>query len=205
MFHKKQQIEKDFYLTIECAKISCNFNLEMNSLDFAELIVDDFINYYVTKENQEMVFQIKNEYFQSLNNDSYIISIWAKGDKQINSTLQGQNYLRLSQKYNIYRVNFEDLEKYEYYLYINGSIGDYINVGITLFSIQNNNSELTNYKHISHSGFEITNYLDNEIHNYVFSRYFTNLGNISFPDYYTTLDVMKIFEEMNLSSILFFL
>ena len=192
MWLTKQQIEKDFYLLIECAKTPCNFNLELNSSDFAELIVDDFINYYVTKENQQMAFKIKNQDYQSLGNDYYNISIWAKGNKKINSTLEGPNSLRLTPKYNIYRVNLEELKKYEYKLYINGIIGDYINVGIILFSIQSYNSELNNYKSLSYSGLEITNYLDNEIHNYIFSSEFINLGNISFPDYYKTFEVMKI-------------
>ena len=151
MWLTKQQIQKDFYFNVECAKNPCNLTINLNATDIPKLVVDELYTYYVTKENQEMSFKIINnpEYENLKGNGNYNLSIWIKGSKQINSKLEGENVVRLSEDYNVYRFDFDNLNKSEYKLFINGTIGDLINVGILLFIIDSTSSsriELSTYK-----------------------------------------------------------
>ena len=45
---------KDFYITIECAKKPCGYNLYLNGTNIVELYLNEQYTYYLTKENKKM-------------------------------------------------------------------------------------------------------------------------------------------------------
>jgi hypothetical protein len=91
MWLTKDQIQKDFYLTIECAKTPCDYKLDLSGETTAEIYINEQYTYFVTKENQQMNFSLlnfKNEYSFDEKYE-YFVGIWAKGNRKINSKLEG--------------------------------------------------------------------------------------------------------------------
>ena len=85
MWLTKKQIEKDFYLTVECAKTPCDFKLELIGKNSAEIYLDEQYTYYVTNENKEMNFSLFNskEPQELVPNNEYLVAIWARGNQKI--------------------------------------------------------------------------------------------------------------------------
>ena len=135
MWLKKEQINSTFYFTVECIDYPCDFNYiisEMNSLDIK---IGETYTYYVTKETQEMKFNIIMNRVIDDNIKEYVVSIWAKGNKNIISELSCQNYEKHS-KYSAYIIKVgNDIIKdgLNYTFTVKGEIGDLINIGSLIF------------------------------------------------------------------------
>ena len=92
MFLNKKQIEKEFFISIQCDKTPCNYSLALEKSDYAELSVNDAISYYVTEANEEMKFKIfgnATEFFSDEPiNTTRFLTIYAIGNLEVNSFLE---------------------------------------------------------------------------------------------------------------------
>ena len=167
MYLTKKQIEKEFYLTVDCFEQPCNYTIDIESKDICELPLHEQFTYYITEENQKMKFKIygtpvfaeesKDKNIENKN----VITITAKGNKKIESNIEGVegfNYVKHSQ-YSAYLIelnNTKDLNPVEFNLTLNGELGDLITVG-SFFSDGTNNNlcPILNKK----NGFEYTGFL----------------------------------------------
>ena len=151
------QIEKDFYFSVECKEYPCSYTLDLNTLNSSEITIDDQYTYYVTEENKKMNFKIKsNPYIESLTDKSdYIITIWAKGSKEINTSLEGLNSEKFP-NHNYYTVNLEDFSESNNFV-IEGKAGDLINIGLLLLKTEESNIEkyLITESILKYNGIEI--------------------------------------------------
>ena len=130
MWLKKEQFQKDFYLSIEF-EIPSQYNITITFHKYIELNIIEQYHYYVNEENKEMNFLFRIDLTLILVSGKIIV--WAKGDKKINSTLEGIDYIK-HQNYNSYLI----VLKYEAYYYninldVTGQIGDLIDVGSLMF------------------------------------------------------------------------
>ena len=132
MWLNKNQYKKDFYLSIEFEKNPCEYYIDIIYNDYIELSLDEIYTYYVTEENKEM------NYFYKLNSKvKENITIFAKGDKEIISTLDGIDYVKHS-NYNLYFIELKtENNDYNVYFNVTGKVGDLINVGSALLMIFN--------------------------------------------------------------------
>ena len=132
LFLNKGQIQNGFYLTIECFIDKCNeYSLIIYPNEFCEIELGQQYTYYITEENTIMKFYFNGDSLidQSiLNNPIKSISLWARGSKSISSKLEGSNFEKHS-KYNAYFVKLEENSEYKYYLEIQGTVGDLVNIG----------------------------------------------------------------------------
>ena len=88
MFLTKEQTKKEFYLSEECSMLPCSFKMTIIPTDEAVLNLNEQYTYFVTKENKEMNFKIIGNIEAKDEVKQYTISIWAKGDKKLSSTLK---------------------------------------------------------------------------------------------------------------------
>ena len=157
MFLCYNQIQtKDFYITIECAKKPCGYNLYLNGTNIAELYLNEQYTHYITKENKKMNFELIDYQTNLDPNRKYSVSIWAKGNYKIKSEIKGGKYEKLS-SYNYYRINYDNFINSTYVLCIDGEIGDLINIGIILFKDAADGLSISDLK--LENGEEITGYL----------------------------------------------
>ena len=142
----KNQINKNFYFSVECSNISiCIYNLTIYKSDYAELNFGDIYNYYVTKENKDMMFLINfdsSKYFvnKSYSYSDYKLSFWARCGKSLNSTLNPQTVNSLiKDRYQAYLFTGKDINENlkRFYLKVEGNIDDIINVGSLIFDEKN--------------------------------------------------------------------
>ena len=134
LYLTKEQIENNFYLSIECHEDNCNkYNVTIYTQEFCEIEIGQKYTYYITEQNKKMKFvftgeSLINHTILKNSNHNNTIIIWAKGSKNINSKLEGGKYDKHS-KYNVYIIKLEDIEDFKYYLEVEGTVGDLINVG----------------------------------------------------------------------------
>ena len=131
MWLNKAQIIKDFYITIDCAKESCSFEVNIDKKEKAELYLNEQYTYYVTEENQIMDFILKFSEIDNNKGYSNYAAVWIKGNYKIDSKLLGEEKESDPKPYAYYQVKFE--VDFEYSLNIKGEIGDLINVGLVFF------------------------------------------------------------------------
>ena len=161
MWLTKEQIQNDFYTTIECAKFPCKFNLFLNGKDTAELDVNEQYNYYVTDNNKEMKFRLNCSI--DLHIEDLFVTIWTKGNFEINAALN--NDKKSDNNNHFFQISYANFSQDEYNLNINGKVGDLINVGLLL--VHKNDGEYDFPELKIEEGLEITNYLNqNESHAY---------------------------------------
>ena len=143
MWLNKNQFKNNFYFSINCkVRYNCDYKLKIYKKKYAELNIGDIYNYYVTEENKDMTFLINlnsTKYYVPIS-DKNKISIWARSrNNNICSKLEPNSYTNLMndkyQAYLLYR-NEIDINK-QYYLKVEGNIGDLINVGSLLFDENN--------------------------------------------------------------------
>ena len=82
MWLTKPQIDKEFYLTVECAtNTPCSFNLTLKGKEEkeAELYADEQYTYYVTEQNKEMNFTLLCN-TDNLEEDISFIVVWVRGN-----------------------------------------------------------------------------------------------------------------------------
>ena len=103
---------------------------------------------FLIKGNIELIYNL-TEYKNG------IISIWAKGNKEIFSELK-ETYTDRHQKFNSYIIKIEGINEIEYNIYIKGNIGDLINIGSLFFEGYINSTCPTIF---NNSGIELTGFL----------------------------------------------
>ena len=134
----KAQIKDDFYLSIENPNQKENeYTLTIFLKEIIELPLDEQYTYYVSEENKEMNFSIVND-LTSEDITQNLITIWAKGNKNIITSLEYPDNLLTEkhQKYNAYNIFSEEFSNFSYIFTISGEVGDIINVGSILFDIK---------------------------------------------------------------------
>ena len=161
MWLTKDQIKTDFYFSVECPKYPCSYNLDINNSSSAELIINEQYTYYITEENKNMNFIIQpKEYMKSFDNASdYMVTIWIKGNKEISSNINIEE--KESPHKNYYRIYLSDLLNSECKLQIDAKTGDFINVGILLFKIEESDFDeyLITESILEYNGIEIVGVL----------------------------------------------
>ena len=161
MWLTKDQIKTDFYFSVECPKYPCSYNLDINNSSSAELIINEQYTYYITEENKNMNFIIQpKEYMKSFDNASdYMVTIWIRGNKEISSNINIEE--KENPHKNYYRIYLSDLLNSECKLQIDAKTGDFINVGILLFKIEESNFDeyLITESILEYNGIEIVGVL----------------------------------------------
>lgn len=160
----KDQIKKEFYLSIENAKQEPNnYTLTILLKDTVELSLNEQYTYFVTEENKPMNFSIVND-LDSEDITENLIILWAKGNKNINSLidLPENTQMQKHQKYNVYMIFSEEFNKFSYNFNITGEIGDMINVGSILFNPQDLiiSDKLFGDQEVELTGFLKKNFID---------------------------------------------
>ena len=197
----KNQINKNFYFSVECSISNCSYNLSIYKIDYAELNLGEINNYYVTEENKDMTFLIKvniSKYFNDMKFEGKV-TIWSRSGKKLNSTLKPQSsYSLIHDNYQGYLINYnikDDLYK-EYYLKVEGKIGDLINVGSLIFDDKNICPII--FKDI---GTEITGFYKKDVFNFNCFK-FSNISRNSLNDfiydfYYPNIQYYSIENQIN--------
>ena len=133
MYLNKKQIENDFFISVQCKQIPCNYDFILETSEYVELGIDDVFSYYVTESNKQMKFKISGipyTPFTDKISENNTITIYAIGSLQINSILENAVEYTKHKNYNAYLIQIYDLnKKYEFFLTINGTPGDLINIG----------------------------------------------------------------------------
>ena len=160
----KDQIKNEFYFSIESPmQKSNNYTLSILLKETAELSLDEQYTYYVSEENKQMNFSIVND-LNSEDITQNLISIWAKGNKNINSLINipDNSQMQKHQKYNAYIIFSEEFNKISYNFNITGEVGDMINVGSILFAPQDFiiSNKLYGDQEIELTGFLKKNFID---------------------------------------------
>lgn len=150
----KKQVSNIFYISIEGANISSNFTLSLFLKETAEINLNEQYTYYVLEENQEMNFTIVNEELSEVITQN-LITIWAKGSKEITSKLDIP-YLEKHSKYNAYLIYQEEFKEFKYYFTVYGKIGDIINIGSILFELED---DIISHKLFKNTEIELTGFL----------------------------------------------
>ena len=191
MWLNKNQIKNNFYFNIECDYSICEYNISIYKNIYAELKLGEIYKYYITEKNKYMIFLINidyKNYYKSLSDESNSkISIWARGSNNyINSKLEPNSYTNLmNDKYQAYLIHNNEITDYKYYLKVEGSIGDLINVGSLIFD-GNNKCPIFFYN----LGIEITGFFKKDILE-------TNCFKFNNANYYSFNQIIYDFEIEN--------
>ena len=133
MYLNKKQIEKEFYISIQCEQTPCSYDFILESSDYADLNLDDTFSYYVSESNKQMKFKISGIPYTPFENETIennTITIYAIGSLKINSTLEIITNYYKHKTHNAYLIQIYELnKKYEFILNINGTPADLINIG----------------------------------------------------------------------------
>ena len=185
-----EQIKNEFYISIESTQKIYNNNLYIYLKEKVEISLNEQYTYYVSEENKKMSFTIINDISDYFGQN--ILSIWAKGNQNINSILENANYIKHS-KYNAYLIYQEEFEQVNYNFTVNGEIGDIINIGSILFELEEDpiSHIIFNNNEIEITGFLRRNYIEKNCYKF---------GKInSFFEYasYVIYDNIESFQESN--------
>ena len=153
MWLNKEQIKNTFYLSIECGTSKCQYNFSIIPEDNIKLYLGQIYKYYITEQNKEMKFNIEG----SLNSIYDIITIYAKGYRDISTKLDVKKYKKHS-KYNAYIINDIGALNIKYNFIVNGKVGDLITVG-AFFSYGGGSSVLS----VLNEGYEYSGFLKKDI------------------------------------------
>ena len=161
MWLNKKQIEKEFYLSVECFETPCNYTIYLIPQNIPKLKLDEQYTYYVTEENAEMTFVISGTPTYAPEKlarptENNVVTVWAKGNKEVKTTLTGIDGLDnvKHSKYEGYLVRLKEMKEFEYTLKVSGKPGDLITIG-SQFIDGNNICPLFIYK----NGYEMTGFL----------------------------------------------
>ena len=149
----KKQIKKEFYICINSTEISYNYNLNIYLKETVEISLNEQYTYYISEENKEMNFTIINDIYDYT--DMNLITIWAKGNKDINTILDIPETIKHS-KYNAYLIYQEEFSRINYNFRVYGEIGDIINVGSIFFELE---KEIMSHIIFNNNEIEITGFL----------------------------------------------
>ena len=187
----KDQFKKDFYLSIEFEN-PCDYFINITYSEYIDLFLDEKITYYVNEENKEMNFLFKLDFNFETN-----MTIWAKGDKEISSTLSGIDSTKHS-NFNSYLIRLKnDTNDFKAYLKVTGKVGDLINVGSALFMrINDKNIYFSPYitlKNNTHYGFIKKGLMDNNcfISDAIYSNYVEQILVIALDHDYSQIPITR--------------
>ena len=168
MWLTEEQIQNDFYLTIECAKYPCEYKLSLTGEDMAELGVNEQYTYYVSEDNKEMNFKINSDIDDTdLDSDEvYFIKIWTRGNYEIKVALNEEyEDKKNDENYQFFKIDYDSFSNEEYNLKIEGKVGDLINVGVLLVHKDGKTYDFPQLK--IENGLEVTNnFKQDETHSY---------------------------------------
>ena len=155
----KEQIKGNTVnIILECSDYSsCSGKLIKQSFSKIGLRENMPLYYYNTIDNMVMEFSLKST--------SQILNIWARGELEITTNLEGAAYTK-SKNGNFYLVN-NNSNTNEITLKVIGKNGDYINVGFTGYSKNNKESD-NNYflsSELIKDGYALTGFLNRNISN----------------------------------------
>ena len=138
LFLNEAQLKSgQIFFSVDCDKYPCSYKYQISEQENIEINLEErnSYTYYVTEETREMNFIIhgkpelpENTIFKGNN----VLTIWAKGNKEITSELDAKNKEKHSEL-NAYLVKLEKLEEFSYNFKVKGEIGDLINVGLSFF------------------------------------------------------------------------
>ena len=168
----KEQIKDNLInIILECSDYSnCKGALKNEILQKIPLRENKPFYYYNTINNQIMKF--------SFNSTSEILNIWARGELEITTSLEGAEYTKYKDD-NFYLVNNSDPKEMTFK--VTGKQGDYINIGFVGY-IQKKVERLNTTYHLSSDlvkdGYVLTSYLNKNGYN----RYCYSFENFTEPD-----------------------
>ena len=123
MWLSKDQMKGASNISVECNANSCSFTISIELKDKIELnIGEEPYTYYVTEENKKMEFHIKGSFTDSK------LSVWAKGNKKVVSSLPKASHNMTKDRYQSYLIEKQE-ENNDIILTVSGSVGDLIEVG----------------------------------------------------------------------------
>ena len=123
MWLSKDQMKGASNISVECNANSCSFTISIELKDKIELnIGEEPYTYYVTEENKKMEFHIKGSFTDSK------LSVWAKGNKKVVSSLPKASHNMTKDRYQTYLIEKQE-ENNDIILTVTGSVGDLIEVG----------------------------------------------------------------------------
>ena len=131
LYLSPNQIKENMFIKLECSQYPCQGNIEFSYSEKIDLIEGETLSYYVTNDNVEMEFSL------SPNKSSVISNIWARGQLNINTTLNlnSSDYVNKSNyyiiKHSIDKTHFK----------VKGTSGDFINVGFIGYKKAQNSNE----------------------------------------------------------------
>ena len=130
MWLNKAQMKGVYNISVECNDYPCKFSLSLELKDKIEINLGDApYTYYVTEDNKEVEFHIKGSIKDSNPKDCKI-SIWAKGNNNIESNLSKESANLKKRGYQAYLINkIEQAEVNNCTLKVKGNLGDLIEVG----------------------------------------------------------------------------
>jgi len=126
MWLNKEQIKNGFYFSIEYGVKSCKYNFKIILENSIKLYLGQIYQYYITEQNKEMIFNIQGNI---TNEGTKILSIYAKGHRNIKSRLEENNNIIKHSKYNAYIIDEIKSTNINYNFIVNGNVGDLITVG----------------------------------------------------------------------------
>lgn len=142
IYLNKEECSSEFYIKIEfrdsASKYSITFSLEQEM----KISLGEKYSYYVSKENQEMTFNIagKPEIKYIYNNnigESEKLTFWAKGSLKVETELSVNSIKKELKGISAHIVELKDLNEFSYTFKVKGNLGDYINIGALLISKDN--------------------------------------------------------------------
>ena len=139
MFLNKQQIKNDFYLSVECPESSWEYSFKISLEENIDLNAAEPYSYYVTKDNKETNFTLhynSSKLLQLNYKNTYFISIWVKGNKNINVEFSkdGKTYIK-HPKFHGYILQFVPKEAhFTINCVVKGEESDLINIGFLVFN-----------------------------------------------------------------------
>ena len=126
MWLNKEQIKNGFYFSIECGVKSCKYNFKIILENSIKLYLGQIYQYYITEQNKEMIFNIQGNI---TNEGKKMLSIYAKGHRDIKSRLEEKNNIIKHSKYNAYIIDNIKSTNINYNFIVNGNVGDLVTVG----------------------------------------------------------------------------
>ena len=131
LYLSPNQIKENMFIKLECSQYPCQGNIEFSYSEKIDLKEGEILSYYVTNDNVEMEFSL------SPNKSSEISNIWARGQLNINTTLNlnSSEYINKSNYYII--EHFIDKTHFK----VKGTSGDFINVGFIGYKMAEKNNE----------------------------------------------------------------
>jgi len=126
MWLNKEQIKNGFYFSIECGVKSCKYNFKIILETSIKLYLGQIYQYYITEQNKEMIFNIQGNI---TNEGKKMLSIYAKGHRDIKSRLEEKNNIIKHSKYNAYIIDNIKSTNINYNFIVNGNVGDLVTVG----------------------------------------------------------------------------